>query len=210
MPSRALHGTILLLLIITLFSACSHRAGPRPDTIRTTPTSLSITGTFETEGLKGRLFILAREPDLIRVELYGAMNTLMLAVAGSTDRCSLYRDGEIDDCSWERSVIVAPVELVSIITARYHTLDGWKLHRGEDGRVTELVKYRWGSPVVVITIGGYRHVEKRLFPSGLIIRGGGRTLRLEFESIGVEPSIGVDMFQFGGFRMEVPPPSRPS
>ncbi len=209
MPSRALHGTILLLLVVALPSACSHRAGPGPATTPTTPTSLSMTGTFETEGLKGRLFVLAREPDFIRVELYGAMNTLMMAVAGSTDRCSLYMDGKMDDCSWERSIIVAPGELVSIMTGRYHRLEGWKLHRGEDGRVTELAKYRWGSPVVVITIEGYRSVEKRLFPSGLVIRGGGRMLRLVFESIGVEPSIGVEMFKLG-LRMEVLPLSRPS
>ncbi len=207
MPSRTPPVIILLFLVATLITACSTREGlkPAPEEAQP-PICLRIKGTFEMNGLKGRVLILAREPDLIRVELYGAMNTLLMAVAGDGRRCSFYRDGKVGGCSWENSILVGPEELVSIITARYQRLTGWKNRKDKDGRVVRLAKYHGDSPLVVITIDGYRAVGERLLPASLLIRGKGRKLRLEFREITPEPSIGMDSFRLG-FRREALPPS---
>ncbi len=206
MPSKLFQG-IVLSLILAILGACSHVRPPGAHT--PSVTGFRITGSFETEGLKGRLLMVVKEPDLVRVELYGAMNTLLMAVAGSNSMCTIYRDGRVDVCSWRGSILVEPWELVSVITARYERLTGWKHHRDKEGRIFELVKYRWGRPLLRITIEDHIPVAGRLLPDSVTIRGGNRTLKLRFTHIEPAPSVNTDTFRLG-VKTEALRLSRPS
>lgn len=53
------------------------------------------------KGPSGRAVITVAAPDLIRVEVYGAMRRLMMVVAGDKDRCRYFKDGAVRDCRWE-------------------------------------------------------------------------------------------------------------
>ena len=60
-----------------------------------------------TAGIKGKkspsakTVITVMTPDLIRVEVYGAMHRLVMVVTGDEHNCEYFNDGVVKECEWE-------------------------------------------------------------------------------------------------------------
>ncbi len=75
----------------------------------------------ERTGLKGRAALTIKSPDLIRVEIYGAMGQILTVVAGDTNRCEVYKKGVIKECNWNEpalSGLITPRNLVPVLLGR--------------------------------------------------------------------------------------------
>ncbi|VAV85800.1 hypothetical protein MNBD_DELTA01-1986, partial [hydrothermal vent metagenome] len=97
-------------------------------------------------GLKGRAALTIKSPDLMRVEIYGAMGQILTVVAGDSNRCEVYKKGVVKECSWnepELSGLLTPRNLVPVLLGkgelafqdsrqRQNSLDSY-------GRLTQIV-----------------------------------------------------------------------
>lgn len=193
-----------MLVVLALLYGCSSLRPPQK-TLPSVKDTMRIAGTFEFEGLKGRVVIFLKEPDLVRIELYGAMNSLVLVLAGNSESCRYYIDGMVKRCRWTESLFIAPDEFVALLSGRYSRLSGWQSRKDGTGRVVELIRYYSRNQRVRITIDAYRELAGNPVPSALTIESRGKRLRLELPvALMEEVEQGIFML---GLKRAVPPRS---
>jgi len=120
-----------------------------------TPDSITAMLRFSSKrtGLKGRAALTIKSPDLIRVEIYGAMGQILTVIAGDSKGCKVYKKGVITECSWsepEISGLITPGNLVPVLLGRgklaFQDSKQRQSFLDNYGRLTQIVASRDSNP----------------------------------------------------------------
>jgi len=160
--------------------------------------------TSKKTGIKGRAALTLKSPDLIRVEIYGAMGHIISVITGDSDNCSVYKEGGVKVCRWdnpELSGLLTPKNLVPILLGRGELAFRDSRHRqsfsDNYGRLTRIVTRTEGETVTV-SIGDYRIVRGLRVPFSFTIRSGREELSLDYYSLTLNPPIEDSTFSLTG------------
>ncbi|MCK4846989.1 MAG: hypothetical protein KAS88_04895 [Deltaproteobacteria bacterium] len=106
-PIRAVAATLTLFLPFLLMVGCAATI-TRPTVKISRPSMTESTEALRVaakitadKGIGAKAVITAKTPDLIRVEVYGAMRRLVVVVTGDEGRCEFFKDGAVKACGWE-------------------------------------------------------------------------------------------------------------
>lgn len=161
-------------------------------------------------GFKGRAYLTIKSPDLLRVEIYGALGQILTVVAGDSDNCNVYAKGDVRKCEWDEPVLsglITPADLVPILLGKGTMAfkDSVQRQSSSDnfGRLTQIIARREAvsdvrsDETIRITIGDYRIVQGFRTPFRFLIQNKKEELRLEYYSLTPNPPIQHSIFTIG-------------
>ena len=183
------------------------------------PNALKALAKIETDGLKGRITIILKSPDLMRIEFYGPLSGIAGVVAGNGKNCFLYSNGVTKSCNRDEEGSIYPPssstapplnpplnpeELVPILLGMEADLKdrtATRITKDKEGRVTEFIRFSWdGSVLVRVALKDYRDISGVYIPFGIVIEGKKRRFSIEYYSVELNPEIDNEIFT-------LPPPS---
>lgn len=141
----------------------------------------------------GRAVIFLKKPDIVRIEVLGPLNRIVMVVAGTSDSCQRYFNGEITPCGWEDSSLAYsfnPKELVPVMLGENTFEDktgGLSIISDSAGTIVKLVKLNEKEEAVSLEIRDYKTIGNFRLPSSFVIENKNETVFIDYTDIEINP-----------------------
>ncbi len=167
-----------------------------------TPSSIkaeAIVDAGRSVTLRGKAVIMAKSPASFRIEVLGPFNSTLALIVSDGESLqvitggdsSMFGPGDPEEPPYPFSA----GDIVSFLLGTAPALqDGQTVSEDPNGHITGIVKLKDGSPVFTASLSDYREAGGAHIPFNILIEGGGRTLRIRYTSVEINPELDSEFF----------------
>lgn len=192
-----------VLILAAAVYGCAAVRPPAPPPVMpmatVTPTSIKAEAIVEagrTVTLRGHAVIMAKSPASFRIEVLGPFSSTLALIVSDGESLSVVTGG--DQSQFEEMEPPYPFssgDIVSLLLgAAPAQQDGQQVFEDEDGHIAKVVRSKDGSPVFTASLADYREAGGAHIPFNISIEGGGRTLRIRYTSVEINPELDSEFF----------------
>lgn len=197
--------SLALLFILVFISGCAALKPQAAPEGLNPPTAIRAEAVVElkkTITLAGRAVILAKSPDLFRIEVFGPFGQVMALLVSDGSSLYIYSGGEEKEFLWNDPLLPYSFkanEVVSFLLGNSVPIQAragknFQLSMDENGRLEKAVKFKKGSPSLVVRLSDYRPVEGAILPFNISIEDGKEKFRIKYSSVDIKPRFDADSF----------------
>lgn len=210
---------IMLLIAAAAFLWGCARVTPRPPQAPTSlfegsaPRSISAQAIVELRrgfAVSGKATVLARSPDLFRIEVAGPFGQPLAVISGDDKSLVIANMGKTDAYDWEDPDLPYPFdskELVSVLLGDGAVKDHGDVSygvTGARGSAVVITKLREGAPVFRISLDDFREVSGKRLPFRIKIEDDKSAIQIRYTSVDVDPVIKDSAFGLPPIPAELP------
>ncbi len=209
MPQR----TCSLILLLLLVSGCAllPQAGPKgPAKAPVTgergriPSSIRAEAVVEFTGrdsVKGKAVILAKRPDLFRIDILGPFHQTVAQLVSDGRGISIYTaDGPIEGVR-AGDVLESYFDAAEVVDLLLGTAEGekapegWSALSSDRGDSLRFVKKISGAGVISIVMEDFRKVDGAILPFSISVRGDKEGLSIRYSTVEIDPELNQELFK---------------
>ncbi|MBI5492733.1 MAG: hypothetical protein HY893_07355 [Deltaproteobacteria bacterium] len=164
-----------------------------------TPSSIKAEAIVEagrSVTLRGKAVIAAKSPASFRIEVLGPFNSTLALIVSDGESLRVVTGN--DPPQFGETEPPYPFSAGDIVSFLLGTApapqDGQMVSEDPSGHVTRIVRLKDGSPVFTASLSDYREAGGAHIPFNISIEGGGRTLRIRYTSVEINPELDTDFF----------------
>lgn len=153
------------------------------------------------ESMRGKAAVVAKSPDLFRVELFGPFNQVMAIFVGDGKNVYSSVKGRESLTPYGRQRAEFSIDardLVSILLSRVGgpgSLSDYDVGRDDLGRVVSIIKYNGGVAVIRAALGDYREAGSAQYPFKINIESGAEMLEIEYLQVELGGTVERALFE---------------
>lgn len=155
--------------------------------------------------VSGRAVIVARRPDLFRIEVFGPFNTSAATLLSDGTNLTVFSEGRLDTYGWDDPdlpYLFSAEEVVRLLTGAW-TEDAAR--KGEDGfryaseydpatGTFRVVKLYGAFEALRADLSDWKDVDGRTIPFRISIDDGKQSINIQYFSVDIEPEISAGTF----------------
>lgn len=174
-----------------------------PGAEKIVPASLRAEAVVEIKRVvpvSAKALVLVKSPDKFRIEVTGPLGSVMGLMLSDGETLSVFSGDEVKNYRWNDPFSPYPFDSIEAVSFLLGDQPGaandradYKVKRGEDGRIKEILKYKDGVPLLTARLSDYREISGAVIPFNISIEGKD-TIRIRYSSVEVNPELDGSLF----------------